>query len=148
MRADLECPFKVVDNILLSLKSKTNIILVDFHAEATAEKLALAYYLDGRVSGVVGTHTHVQTADERVLPKGTSYISDLGMAGSLDSLIGMQKEGVIKNFLTQMPVKFIVDLTTPVIMTGALITIDAITGKSLNIERIKIIDEEINLEDL
>ena len=143
MKEDIDCPFKCMDSILTYLKHKTNIILVDFHAEATAEKLALGYYLDGKVSCVVGTHTHVATADERILPNGTAYVTDLGMGGSLNSLIGLQKEALIERFKNQMPCKFIVETRPPVIMTGIWVEIDTSTGKAIQIQRIKIIDEEL-----
>ena len=114
---------------------------MDYHAEATSEKMALAYYLEGRVSGVVGTHTHIQTADERILPKGTAYITDLGMCGSLNSMLGMQKEAIMNHFLTQLPVKFTVDTAPPFVFSGAWIEVDVATGKAIAIERIRIIDE-------
>lgn len=142
MREHLECPFKTVETILTYLKSKTNIIFVDFHAEATSEKIGLAFYLDGKISGLVGTHTHVQTADERILPGGTAYISDIGMAGSLNSMIGMQKEGVLGHLLTQMPTKFEVEINPPYIMTGVYIDVDPATGKAVNIKRVKIVDDQ------
>ncbi len=116
---------------------------MDYHAEATSEKVALAYYLSGRVSGVVGTHTHVQTADERVLPGGTAYITDLGMVGALNSMLGMQKESIIQHFLTQLPVKFSVDINAPFVMSGAWIEVDTQTGRAVHIERIRIIDEQV-----
>lgn len=118
---------------------------MDFHGEATAEKLGLAYYLDGRVSGVVGTHTHVQTADERILPNGTAYVTDLGMAGALNSMIGMKKEPIIQNLITQMPVKFEVETAGTMIMSGVFIDVDIHNGKALHIERIYIIDHDIKL---
>ncbi|MBI2352758.1 TIGR00282 family metallophosphoesterase [Candidatus Dependentiae bacterium] len=147
MKEDLDCPFKTVDSLLTYLKHKTNIILVDVHAEATAEKMALAYYLDGRVSCVVGTHTHVPTADERVLPEGTAYVSDLGMVGALNSLIGFKKEAVIERFKSQMPNKFMVEHKAPIVLTGIWVEIDTKTGKALQINRIKVVDEELFLED-
>jgi 2',3'-cyclic-nucleotide 2'-phosphodiesterase len=101
----IECPFRTMDKILKEIPSSVP-ILVDFHAEATSEKQALAWYLDGKVSFVVGTHTHVQTADERILPGGTGYLTDVGMVGPYDGIIGMEKEGVIKKFITQLPVRF------------------------------------------
>lgn len=103
---NLECPFRTADREVAELRKKTQIILVDFHAEATSEKASLGWYLDGRVSAVVGTHTHVQTADERILPSGTAYITDAGMTGAFDSVIGIRKEEAIAKFLTQLPVKF------------------------------------------
>ena len=145
MKEMVDCPFKAAESLLTYLKYKTNIIFVDFHAEATSEKLGMAYFLDGRVSAVVGTHTHVQTADERILPGGTAYITDLGMAGALNSMIGMKKESVLKTFLTQMPSKFEVDTNAPAIMCAVLIDIDKSTGKALKIERIQVIDDEISI---
>lgn len=148
MREHVDCPFKAADTLLTYLKHKTPIIFVDFHAETSSEKMGIAYYLDGRVSGVVGTHTHIQTADERILPKGTAYITDLGMSGALNSMIGMKKEPIIQMFLTQMPQRFEVDTQGPAILTGVWIEVDTQTGKALKIERIRILDEEIqNMED-
>ncbi|MGZ6250814.1 MAG: TIGR00282 family metallophosphoesterase [Candidatus Chromulinivorax sp.] len=143
MREHTDDPFKVADTILTYLKSRTNVILLDFHAEATAEKLAMAFHLDGKVSAVVGTHTHVPTADERILPGGTAYVTDLGMAGSLNSMIGMTKESVMPIFLTQMPSRFVVDTKPPVVMSGVLIEINVQTGKALKIERIQVVDQDI-----
>ena len=146
MKELVDCPFRAAESILTFLKHKTNIIFVDFHAEATSEKLGIAYFLEGRVSGVVGTHTHIQTADERILPGGTAYITDLGMAGALNSMIGMKKESVLKGLLTQMPSRFEVDINPPAIMCGVLIEVDAATGKALDIKRIQIVDNEINVD--
>lgn len=148
MPQHVNCPFRTADSILTYLKSKTNIILVDFHGEATAEKLGLAYYLDGQVSAVVGTHTHVPTADERILPNGTAYVTDLGMAGALNSMIGMKKEGIINSMLQQMPSKFEVETKPPYYMTGVWVEINPIDGKALAIERIKIVDHELKLDGL
>ena len=100
----LDCPFKTVENILAKVENDSKIIVVDFHAEATSEKLAMGWFLDGRVSLVAGTHTHVQTADERIFPNGTGYITDLGMTGPSDSILGVNKDKVIQKFLTQLPV--------------------------------------------
>lgn len=143
MKEHLDCPFLALDTILNYLRHRTKLIIVDVHAEATAEKICLGYYLDGRVSCVVGTHTHVQTADERVLPNGTAYITDLGMTGSLNSSIGMKKEPMIERFKSQMPNKFIVETEPPVIMTGVWVEIDTTTGKAVQIQRVKVIDEEL-----
>jgi len=99
----IECPFRTVDRLLESLSPEVKVILVDIHAEATSEKQAMGWHLDGRVSAVVGTHTHVQTADERILPGGTGYISDAGMTGPVDSVIGMKREIILERFLTQRP---------------------------------------------
>jgi 2',3'-cyclic-nucleotide 2'-phosphodiesterase len=102
----LECPFRTADLVLSQISPEVKVILVDMHAEATSEKLAMGWYLDGRVSAVVGTHTHVQTADERLLPKGTGYITDVGMTGPLNSVIGMKTEVILERFLTQRPQSF------------------------------------------
>jgi len=142
MRDHVECPFKTAETLVSYLKSKTNIIFVDFHAEATSEKMGLGYFLSGKVSGVVGTHTHVQTADERILPGATAYITDLGMAGSLNSMIGMEKTQVLTHLITQMPVKFVVDTQAPYFMTGAYIDVDPISGKAIDIKRVCIVDNE------
>jgi len=146
MRELVDCPFKAVESILTYLKYKTNIILVDFHAETTAEKMALAYYFDGKISALVGTHTHIQTADERILPGGTAYITDLGMVGSLNSMLGMKKEAIIHNFITQMPVKFTVDTSNPVVISGVWIDINTETGKAVAIERVRIIDNNLTVD--
>jgi metallophosphoesterase (TIGR00282 family) len=145
MHQHVDCPFKTAESILTYLASKTKIIFVDFHAETTSEKMAMGYYLDGRVSGVVGTHTHVQTADERILPDGTAFITDLGMCGALQSMIGMRIEPIVNNFITQMPHKFIVETEAPALLSGVIIEVDPNTGKALSIERIKIIDETVQL---
>lgn len=133
----LECPFRYADREIERLKKETPLIFVDFHAEATSEKAALGWYLDGRVSALIGTHTHVQTADERILTQGTAYMSDAGMTGSFDSVIGIGKEDAIRKFLTQLPVKFEVpkkDLR----LNGVVVAIDEASGKALSIERIAV----------
>lgn len=147
MKEQVSCPFRAADSALTFLRSKTAIILVDFHAETTAEKMALGFYLDGRVSAVVGTHTHVQTADSRILPGGTAFLTDLGMCGSYNSMIGMKKESVIQSFLTQMPHKFEVETKGPFIMCGALIDITKKTGQAAAIERVFIIDDQLHIDD-
>jgi len=134
----LDCPFRKADAILRDLGPGHRIILIDFHAEATSEKGALAAYLDGRVSAVVGTHTHVQTADERVLPGGTAFISDAGMTGARDSVIGIRKELSIQRFLTQMPVRYEIAKKDPV-LCGVVISIDESTGKATGIERVMVL---------
>ena len=134
---NLDCPFRMADGEIERLHTQTRIILVDMHAEATSEKSALGWYLDGRVSAVVGTHTHVQTADERILPGGTAYISDVGMTGSFDSVIGIDKGQAIQRFLTQQPVKFDIpkkDLRINAVVIG----VEAKTGKAVSIERINV----------
>ena len=134
---NLECPFRVADREIARLEQETPIILVDFHAEATSEKASLGWYLDGRVSAVIGTHTHVQTADERILPAGTAFITDAGMTGAFDSVIGIRKDEAIQKFLTQMPVKFEVAKSN-IRLNGVVVEIDEESGKALGIERINI----------
>jgi metallophosphoesterase (TIGR00282 family) len=147
MKEDLDCPFKAMDTVLSFLKHKTNTVIVDFHAEATAEKVCLGYYLDGRVSVVVGTHTHTPTADERVLPQGTAFVADLGMAGALNSSIGMTKDPMIERFKSQMPVKYCVETKPPFIMTGVWVEIDKATGKAIQIQRVKVVDQDLQVGD-
>ena len=133
----IDCPFVTAKNEIDKLREKTKIIIVDMHAEATSEKKALGWYLDGEVSAVLGTHTHVQTADEEILPQGTAYISDVGMTGPFDSVIGIMKEAIIERFLTQMPNKF--DLAkNDIRMQGVILDIDADTGKAKAIDRISV----------
>lgn len=119
----LDCPFQTMDRVLEDLKNDADYIIVDFHAEATSEKLALAYYLDGKVTAVVGTHTHIQTSDEQILPGGTAYITDLGMTGPVHSVLGMQKDLVIEKFLTGRPVRFEVAKGIPQIQ-GIILYLD------------------------
>ncbi len=134
---NLECPFRTADREIERLRQETPIILVDFHAEATSEKAALGWYLDGRVSALVGTHTHVQTADERILTKGTAFMSDVGMTGSFDSVIGIGKEQAIGKFLTQLPVKFEVP-KKDIRLNGVVVRLDRSTGRAVSIERINL----------
>lgn len=131
----LDCPFRKADEILKELGNGHAAILVDFHAEATSEKGALAAYLDGRVSAVLGTHTHVQTADERILPGGTAFITDAGMTGSRDSVIGIRKELSISRFLSQMPVKYEVAKNDP-LLCAVVVTVDS-SGRSAGIVRVQ-----------
>ena len=133
----IDCPFVTAKNKIAELKAKTKVIVVDIHAEATSEKRALGWYLDGEVSAVLGTHTHVQTADEEILPQGTAYISDVGMTGPFDSVIGVKKDLIIERFLTQMPNKFDV-AKGDIRMQGVILDIDSISGKANSIERISI----------
>jgi 2',3'-cyclic-nucleotide 2'-phosphodiesterase len=146
MREHVGCPFRTADSLLTYLKPRTNIILVDFHGEATSEKMGLAYYLDGQISALVGTHTHVLTADERILPGGTAYITDLGMAGALNSMIGMKKEPIIQSLITQMPTKFEVETKGPMFMSGVWVEINGTTGKALRIERVYLVDHDIHVD--
>ncbi len=142
-----DCPFRTAQTILSYLESKTNIIVIDFHAEATAEKIGLGLFLDGKVSAVVGTHTHVQTADERILPNGTAYVSDIGMVGALDSMIGFKKESALRALITQMPARFEVDYRGPFVLGAVVITINTETGKATSIERIRIVDHELTVKE-
>lgn len=146
MKEHVDCPFTTATSLLTYLKQKTPIIFVDFHAETTSEKQGLAYYLDGKISGQVGTHTHVQTADERVLPGGTAYITDLGMVGSLNSMLGMEKEAIINRFLTQMPTRFSVDTSSPMVLCGVWIEVDTMTGKATHIERVQVVDHDLVID--
>jgi len=132
---DIDCPFRTALQESQKLRTVTPIVMVDFHAEATSEKEALGWYLDGRVSAVVGTHTHVQTADERVLPKGTAYITDVGMTGSMDSVIGIRKSIAIERFLTGLPKKFEI-ARHDLCLQAVLMSIDENTGAALGIERV------------
>lgn len=132
----VDCPFKVARKEVEKLKEKTNVIFVDFHAEATSEKVALGWYLDGEVSCVVGTHTHVQTADERILPGGTAYITDMGMTGPYDSVLGRRVDQIIARFLTQMPMRFEM-ASDNVKLCGLVVDVDEKTGKTNKIERIQ-----------
>jgi len=130
----IEDPFRTADAAIEEIRKETSCILVDFHAEATSEKVALGFYLDGRVSAVVGTHTHVATADERVLPGGTAYITDLGMAASRNSVIGIRREQAIQKFLTSRPVRFEPDKGGSY-LSGVAVEIETATGKALSITR-------------
>lgn len=132
-----DCPFVTAKNKVAELREKTKIIIVDIHAEATSEKKALGWYLDGEVSAVIGTHTHVQTADEEILSQGTAYISDAGMTGPFDSVIGINKEAIIERFLTQMPNKFEV-AKDDIRMQGVIVDIDSVSGKAISINRISV----------
>ena len=132
----LDCPFRTVAEAVQTIRKQTKIIIVDFHAEATSEKIALGRYLDGNVSAVVGTHTHVQTADERILRGGTAYITDLGMTGPVESVLGMDPEKVMTKFLTQMPVRFEVASKGPLQFNGVLIDVDENTGLATGISRL------------
>ncbi|OFV94429.1 MAG: metallophosphoesterase [Acidobacteria bacterium RIFCSPLOWO2_12_FULL_54_10] len=133
--ATLDCPFRAADRELAKVPASCKIRIVDMHAEASSEKIGMGWYLDGRVTAVLGTHTHVPTADERVLPNGTAYITDVGMTGPADSIIGVVKEGILKRFLTQMPERFEAAEGDPRLM-AVLIRADPETGRATSIERI------------
>jgi metallophosphoesterase (TIGR00282 family) len=133
---EVECPFTTADAEVGRLKEETPIIIVDLHAEATSEKMAMGWHLDGRVSAVLGTHTHIQTADERILPDGTAFICDVGMTGPFDSIIGIQKELALKRFMTQLPVRFSV-AKKDVFLNAVLVDVDTETGRATSIERLQ-----------
>lgn len=131
----LDCPFRGVDAILESVRPQARVVVIDFHAEATSEKVAFGQYVDGRASVVAGTHTHVQTADERILPQGTAYITDCGMTGAATSVIGMEPEAVLRRFVSRMPAKFEAAKGKG-IFQGILAEVDENTGKALDIQRV------------
>jgi 2',3'-cyclic-nucleotide 2'-phosphodiesterase len=133
----IDCPFQKAEEIIPELRRETPIVLVDMHAEATSESVAMGWYLDGRVSAVVGTHRHVQTADERVLPGGTAYITDLGMTGPVDSVIGVDKDLILQRFLTQMPIRF-EPARGPAAVCGVVVTVDPETGRASEIRRLRV----------
>jgi hypothetical protein len=141
-----DCPFRTVDEILKRIDDRARVILVDMHAEATSEKVAMGRYLDGRVSAVVGSHTHVQTADETVLPGGTAHITDTGMCGPSDSVIGMRTEQVLKRFLDQLPAHFEVGRGAP-LLQAVVIDVDEATGKARGIRRIRELVEPRNASE-
>ena len=135
----IDCPFQAARRELSRLKRETSAIVVDMHAEASSEKMAMGHFLDGEVTAVVGTHTHVQTADEQILPKGTAYVTDIGMTGPLHSVIGVKKELAIEKFLTGMPRRFEV-ASGPSVFCAVLLELDARLGKAVAFERIRLID--------
>ncbi|UJF14868.1 TIGR00282 family metallophosphoesterase [Jeotgalibaca sp. MA1X17-3] len=137
----LDDPFRTMDRLLATLSKETSNIFVDFHAEATSEKQAMGWYLDGKVSAMVGTHTHVQTNDARILPQGTAYLTDAGMTGAYDSILGVERSIIIQKFLTQLPVRHEVPEEGRKILSGCFIEIDDKTGKAKRIENIVVNDE-------
>ncbi|MBV8203174.1 MAG: TIGR00282 family metallophosphoesterase [Acidobacteria bacterium] len=137
--SDLESPFRVADRLLAELRRDVKVVMIDFHADATSEKQALAFYLDGKVSAVLGTHTHVPTADERVLPGGTALLTDVGMTGPYESIIGMRADKVLKRFLLQIPAPLEV-AKRDVRLAAAVVDVDETTGKAQGIERFLIPD--------
>ena len=130
-----DCPFRAADEALASLRDY-RVVIVDMHAEATSEKIAMGCYLDGRVSAVLGTHTHVPTSDTRVLPRGTAYVSDVGMVGGLNSILGMEIEPILHRFLTQLPARFAPVERGPAVFNSVLIEIDHESGRALSIQRL------------
>ncbi len=131
----VDCPFKAADREIEALNGPVQVIIIDFHAEATSEKQAMGWYLDGKVSAVIGTHSHVQTADERLLGKGTAYITDVGMVGLYDSILGVDKYEPLQMFLTQQPQRFSIS-KGKVLFNAVLVEVDEISGKAISIERI------------
>jgi len=137
----IDCPFRVADREVKALREVTSMVVVDFHAEATSEKQAMGWYLDGRVSAVMGTHTHVPTADERILPQGTAYITDIGMVGAFNSVIGIRKDRALDRFLTARPQRF-EPAKDGILCSVAVVEVDTESGKALSVERESIIEEE------
>ena len=137
---DIDDPFKKADQLIEEAKKETNFIFVDFHAETTSEKNAMGWYLDGRVSAVVGTHTHIQTSDERVLPNGTGYITDVGMTGYYDGILGINRDEVIERFITSLPQRHVVPDDGRSVLSGVIIDLDK-DRKTKQIERILINDD-------
>lgn len=135
----VDCPFRVAERELAQLTTQTHCILVDMHAETTSEKMAMGYFLDGKVSAVLGTHTHVQTADEQILPQGTGYLTDVGMTGPVQSVIGMKPNLVIQKFLTQLPKRFEV-ATGPSVLSAAVLNLHSSTGKTTHITRLRVFE--------
>lgn len=136
MRYNVDCPFRTLEQIVEEIKEETPVIIVDIHAETTSEKVALGHYMDGRVSAVFGTHTHIQTADEKILTKNTAYITDVGMTGPYDSVIGQKKENIIHRFLTSLPLKFhVAEGNTK--LHGIVIDVDEKTGAARDIIRVQ-----------
>ena len=132
-----DCPYNAADRLISKIQSLADLLIVEFHAEATSEKIAMGYHVDGRVSCCFGTHTHVVTADERILPKGTAYITDVGMTGAHDSVLGRKTSSVLKSFRTQMPIPFEI-ATDDVRMNAILVTIDTLSKRAEHIERVRL----------
>jgi metallophosphoesterase (TIGR00282 family) len=133
----IDCPFRKADEVVAELRREAAVVLVDMHSEATSEVMALGWYLDGRVSAVVGTHRHVQTADERILPGGTAYITDIGMTGPMDGVIGVDRDIIIQRFLTQMPLRF-EPAKGPAALRGVVIAVDPESGRATSIRRVDV----------
>ncbi len=132
----VDCPFRTAQTLLPQLQARARVIIVDMHGEATSEKAAIGWFLAGKVSAVLGSHTHVQTADERILPAGTAYVTDVGMCGPRDSVIGVRREAVIQRFVTRMPVRFEV-ASGPVLVQGAIVEVNPATGQAQGIRRVQ-----------
>lgn len=140
MKPPTDCPFRAVERVIAQLPPEVKIVVVDFHAEATSEKAAMGWHLDGKVSLVFGTHTHVPTADEQILPEGTAFITDLGMTGPYDSVLGRRKDRVIRSLLTNLHSPFDVATGDPR-LCGVVVRVDGATGKAVHIERVRVDDE-------
>lgn len=135
--SNIDCPFRTAEAEVERLSGALKVIIIDFHAEATSEKVAFGYFMDGKVSAIIGTHTHIQTADEKILPEGTAYISDVGMTGPENSVIGIEKEQVIHRFLTNIPVRF--ETAKGVgIFSAVVVDINEKTGKAAAIQRLQL----------
>ena len=135
----LDCPFQVADRIIERLRRSVRVIMVDMHAEATSEKMAMGWYLDGKVSAVLGSHTHVQTADARIFPGGTAYLTDMGMTGPVNGIIGMKKEPSLERFLTRMPRRLEV-AGGACMLSGAIVKVDCQSGTAMSIKRVQVSD--------
>lgn len=145
VRDILDCPFRAVDGLLTYIKTRTKLIFVDFHADATSEKRTMGMYLDGRVSGVFGTHTHVQTADEFIQPGGTGYMTDLGGSGPQNSVLGMEFAGMLPHFLVHRKMgKIAVEQKGPYLLCGLWMEVDVATGKTVRLERIRVVDDVLH----
>jgi metallophosphoesterase (TIGR00282 family) len=138
-----DCPFRAMDSLIPRLRNNSTIIIVDFHAEATSEKVAMGRYLDGRVSAVVGTHTHVGTVDTKIFPKGTAHVTDIGMTGPAESIIGDDIQVVLQRFLTVMPVRLAVGTGNKIVFNSVLMNIDDKSGQAISIERL---DREVDIQ--
>jgi metallophosphoesterase (TIGR00282 family) len=138
----IDDPFRSVEREIETVRKDARIVFVDFHAEATSEKSAMGWHLDGRVTAVVGTHTHVQTADERVLPQGTAYITDVGMTGPHDSVIGMDRSAILQRFLTALPQRFETATENPR-LNAVIVAADETTGRAVSIERVSLSTQQI-----
>ena len=145
VRDNLDCPFRAIESLLTFVKSKTKLIFVDMHAEATSEKRAMGMFLDGRVSAVFGSHTHIQTADEFIQPGGTAYVTDLGGCGPLNSVLGMEFSGMLPHFLVHRKMgKMVVEHKGPIVLSGIWVEVDTLTGKAVRVEHIRITDDELH----
>jgi metallophosphoesterase (TIGR00282 family) len=141
LKEHTQCPFKAAQRLVAEIKKETSCILVDFHAEATAEKAAFGLFLDGQVSAVLGTHTHVQTADARLMPQGTAFITDLGCVAALNSCLGVESAIIIEHLQTQLPMRFKEALNPPFVLSGALIDLDIYNGRALSIQALRLLDD-------